>query len=131
MVTEPRDDRAPLVVAIDGPSGSGKSSTARGVARRLGLEFLDTGAMYRAVTWLVLDRGVDRTNAAAVATLCSDAELQVTTDPEQPSIALNGIDVTTAIRTPEVSAAVSSVATNLEVRADLVGRQRAIIADSG
>jgi cytidylate kinase len=121
----------PLVVAIDGPSGSGKSSTARGVARRLGLQFLDTGAMYRAVTWLVLDDDVDRTDADAVAKLACDAELIVITDPEVPRIAVNGKDVTEAIRQPAVSAAVSSVATNLEVRADLVGRQRAIIAASG
>jgi len=117
-------------VAIDGPSGSGKSTTAREVARRLGLEFLDTGAMYRAVTWLALRAGVDRTDAVAVARLCTDADLAVSTDPEQPTIAVNGTDVTAEIRQPEVSAAVSAVATNLEVRADLVGRQRAIIAAS-
>jgi cytidylate kinase len=120
----------PLVIAIDGPSGSGKSSTARGVAQRLGLDFLDTGAMYRAATWLVLREGVDRTNAVAVARLVADAELSVNLDPLNFTIAINETDVTTAIRDPEVSAAVSSIATNLEVRADLVGRQKRYIHQS-
>jgi cytidylate kinase len=120
--------RWPLVVAIDGPSGSGKSSTARAVSRRLGLAFLDTGAMYRAVTWLALHEGVELSDTAAVARLLTRARLDVVTDPDEPAIAINGRDVTTAIRDPEVSAAVSAVATNLEVRADLIARQRALIA---
>jgi cytidylate kinase len=117
----------PLVIAIDGPSGSGKSSTSRGVADRLGLEFLDTGAMYRAATWLVLREGIDRTDAVAVAQVIASAELSIDLDPLHSTIAINGTDVTAAIRDPEVSAAVSSIATNLEVRADLVGRQRRYI----
>lgn len=125
---EVKSGRGPLVVAIDGPSGSGKSSTARGVARRLGLEFLDTGAMYRAVTWAVLEAGIDRTDSESVAALCTAAELILSTDPDAPTVSINGTDVTTAIRQPEVSAAVSAVATNLDVRADLVARQRALIA---
>jgi cytidylate kinase len=108
--------QSPLVVAIDGPSGSGKSSTARGVAQRLGLAFLDTGAMYRAATWLVLHSAAAADDVDAVAAL---------------SIAINGTDVTEAIREPVVSAAVSSVATNLAVRANLVARQQAIIAGAG
>lgn len=120
----------PLVVAIDGPSGSGKSSTARGVATRLGLAFLDTGAMYRAATWLAIERGVDRTDEAATAELVRTARIQVGTDPDGPRFAIEGTDVSTAIRQPEISAAVSSLATNLEVRADLIARQRAIIADA-
>ncbi len=115
-------------MAIDGPSGSGKSSTARGVADRLGLEFLDTGAMYRAVTWLVLERGVDRSDAAAVAELCTRADLRIDRSPSGSSITIDGHEVSTQIRTPEVSAAVSSIATNLDVRADLVARQKALIA---
>lgn len=118
----------PLVVAIDGPSGSGKSSTARGVARRLGLAFLDTGAMYRAATWLATERGLDLTDSAAVARLVRRARMNLVLEPDAFTIAIEGIDVTTAIRAPEVSAVVSSVATNLDVRADLVARQRELIA---
>ncbi len=121
----------PLVIAIDGPSGSGKSSTARGVADRLGLAFLDTGAMYRAVTWLALDRGLDLSDRDAVAGLVTAAELDINTDPLNATIAVNGTDVSQAIREPQVSAAVSAVATNLAVRSDLVERQRARIAAAG
>jgi cytidylate kinase len=115
-------------VAIDGPSGSGKSSTSRGVADRLGLAYLDTGAMYRAATWLVLRRGVDPTDSEAVARLVAEATIDVNLDPATPRITIDGHDVTEAIREPEVSAAVSAIATNLSVRADLVGRQRAIVS---
>lgn len=118
----------PLVVAIDGPSGSGKSSTARGVARRLGLAFLDTGAMYRAATWLAMQRGVDLSEHAAVAELIREAEMDLMMEPDRFAIAIAGTDVTTAIRAPEVSAVVSAVATNLAVRADLVARQKELIA---
>jgi cytidylate kinase len=118
----------PLVVAIDGPSGSGKSSTARGVAQRLGLAFLDTGAMYRAATWLAVHRGVDLTDTAAVARLVRDATMDLVLEPDGFTIAIDGTDVTTAIRAPEVSAVVSAVATNLDVRADLVARQKQLIA---
>ena len=117
----------PLVVAIDGPSGSGKSSTARGVASRLGLDFLDTGAMYRAATWLALHLGVDRSDADVVAALVRGAGIEIGIDPHEPRVAINGIDVTRAIREPEVSAAVSSIATNLAVRAHLVAEQQRII----
>src|SRR5918998_721553 len=120
----------PLVVAIDGPSGSGKSSTARGVAERLRLDFLDTGAMYRAATWLALHRDVDRTDAGAVAALVRAADMDLQLDPRAFTIAINGTDVTKAIREPDVSAAVSSLATNLEVREDLVARQKELIANS-
>ena len=118
----------PLVIAIDGPSGSGKSSTARGVADRLGLAFLDTGAMYRAITWLALQEGVDLDDQAAVAGLLGHASMDIDQDPRRPAITINGVDVTEAIRAPEVSAAVSSVATNLDIRADLIARQRNLIA---
>jgi cytidylate kinase len=120
----------PLVVAIDGPSGSGKSSTARGVAERLGLDFLDTGAMYRAATWLALHRDVDRTDTLAVAELVRMADMELQLDPRAFTIAIDGTDITEAIREPDVSAAVSSLATNLDVRADLVARQKQLIADS-
>jgi len=120
----------PLVIAIDGPSGSGKSSTARGVAERLGLAFLDTGAMYRAITWLALQEGVDLDDRAAVAHLLAHASVEVDMDPRRPGIAINGVDVSEAIRAPEVSAAVSAIATNLDVRAELVARQKKLITDA-
>jgi CMP/dCMP kinase len=118
----------PLVVAIDGPSGSGKSTTARGVARRLGLAFLDTGAMYRAGAWLAMERGLDLSETDAVAELVREAEMDLVLEPDGFTIAINGTDVTTAIRAPEVSAMVSAVATNLAVRDDLVARQKQLIA---
>ena len=120
----------PLVVAIDGPSGSGKSSTARGVASRLGLAYLDTGAMYRAVTWLALEERIDRADNDAVVDLVTQATLDIELDPERSGISIDGVDVSTAIRAPEVSAAVSSIATNLGVRADLVARQQQLIANA-
>jgi cytidylate kinase len=118
------------VVAIDGPSGSGKSSTSRGVASRLGLAYLDTGAMYRAATWLLLNSPIDADDSAAVAKQVADATMTISLDPSRPTIAINGHEVTEAIRAPEVSAVVSKIATNLDVRADLVARQRAIIAEA-
>ena len=123
-----------LVVAIDGPSGSGKSSTARGVAQRLRLSYLDTGSMYRAATWLALRSGLELKAGAGSAdrqqlsTLVAGAELEVDLDPEIARISVNGTDVSEPIRTPEVSAAVSVIATNLDVRHDLIARQRALIA---
>jgi cytidylate kinase len=120
----------PLVIAIDGPSGSGKSSTARGVARRLKLDFLDTGAMYRAATWLTLQSGVDLTDTQAVFRLVKDARLDVGRDPDDPRIFINGTDVTEAVRLPEVSTAVSALATNLDVRGELIAQQRSIIASA-
>ena len=131
--SEPRTNTGsarPLVVAIDGPSGSGKSSTARGVADRLGLAFLDTGAMYRAITWLALEEGVDLEDRAAVARLLDHASIEVDLDPRRPAIAINGVDVSDAIRAPEVSKAVSAIATNLDVRTYLVARQKKLIADA-
>ena len=126
----PRALTSPLVVAIDAPSGSGKSSTARGVAQKLGLAFLDTGAMYRAATWLVLHSEVAVSDTAAVAALVESADIVVELDPGHQAVSINGTDVTEAIREPVVSAAVSSVATNLAVRADLVARQQEIIASA-
>jgi CMP/dCMP kinase len=125
---EAQDGR--LVVAIDGPSGSGKSSTSRGVAARLGLAYLDTGAMYRAATWLAVHEGVDLTDADAIGRLVSEAVFDLDLDPSAPTVVINGHDVTEAIRHPEVSAAVSAVATNLQVRENLVARQQQLIADA-
>jgi CMP/dCMP kinase len=93
----------------------------------LGLRYLDTGAMYRAVTWLALDRGLDLRDRAGVAALARSARLDVATDPSAPLVQVDGIDVTAAIRESRISGAVSAVATNLEVRAELVRRQRDVI----
>src|SRR3954471_13340487 len=93
-----------LVVAIDGPSGSGKSAVARGVASALGLRYLDTGAMYRAVTWLVLRRAVDLTDAVAVADVARGAAVAITTDPTPARVSIAGDDATGEIRSPEVTA---------------------------
>ncbi|WP_344351334.1 (d)CMP kinase, partial [Catellatospora coxensis] len=89
------------VVAIDGPSGVGKSSTAKEVARRLGYAYLDTGAMYRAMAWLALNRGV--TDPVDVLEQVRGADLEITTDPDDFSVSVDGIDVTEEIRSPEVS----------------------------
>ncbi len=116
---------------MDGTSGSGKSSTSRGVARRLGLRYLDTGAMYRAVTWWMLRHGVDVEDAAAVAARAEDPVLVSGTDPTAPTITVDGTDVAGPIRSPEVTAAVSAVSAVPEVRVRLVRDQRAIIGDGG
>jgi cytidylate kinase len=112
------------VIAIDGPAGSGKSTVARALASRLGLEYLDTGAMYRAVTFAALRRGVDPTEADQVARMVPDLELDVT--PE--NVIVDGVDATIEIRGPEVSRAVSIVAANPAVRAEMVRRQREWVA---
>lgn len=116
-----------IVVAIDGPSGSGKSSVSKEAARRLNARYLDTGAMYRAVTWHALDAGTDLSDAAAVAAAVKAADLFISLDPDVEKITIHGTDVTETIREPFVSEAVSAVATNLEARAELVARQRVII----
>jgi cytidylate kinase len=117
-----------LVVAIDGPSGSGKSSTSRGVAERLGLAYLDTGAMYRAVTWAVLRDGVDLDDPAAIATTAERVTLVSGTDPVDPTIHVDGTDVAEPIRGDDVTGAVSVVASVPRVREVLVDLQRAEIA---
>jgi CMP/dCMP kinase len=119
--------RPGLVVAIDGPSGSGKSTVSRAVATRLGLRYLDTGAMYRAVTWAALDRGIDPADTAAVADLARRLTIDVVTDPAAAGVTVDGIDVTDDIRRTRISAAVSAVATNLDVRRELVRRQQQIV----
>lgn len=115
------------MIAIDGPSGSGKSSTAKEVARRLGLGYLDTGAMYRAVAVAFLDSGVAASDRAAVAAATRDAAIDISLDPDDFWVRVNGRDVTREIREPRVSASVSAVATIPECRADLVARQRALM----
>ncbi len=115
--------------AIDGPSGSGKSTTAKLLARRLGLGYLDTGAMYRAATTEYLRQHPDGASQEVVAQLVGDAELTCETSPDGPRFAINGQDVTDEIREPRISAAVSEVATNREVRRLLTERMREIIAE--
>ncbi|MGE3619987.1 MAG: (d)CMP kinase [Acidimicrobiia bacterium] len=115
------------VIAIDGPAGSGKSTVARALAGRLGLEYLDTGAMYRGVTFAALRRGIDPGDATVVARLVRDVELEV--GPE--AVVVDGTDATIEIRGPEVSRAVSIVAANPQVRTELVRRQREWTAARG
>ncbi len=117
-----------LVIAVDGPAGSGKSSTARGVAAELGLRYLDTGAMYRALTWWLISQRLDFADPATVARNARRPVIEVTTNPAGPVVRVDGTDVTGQIRTREVSNAVSAVASVPEVRAHLVARQQAILA---
>ncbi|WP_026533118.1 (d)CMP kinase [Arthrobacter sp. H41] len=120
-----------LVVAIDGPSGSGKSSVSREVARRLHAAYLDTGAMYRAVTLHCLAKGVDLQDAVSVEQAARSVDLFISTDPNRESVTVTGEDVTEAIREPSVSSAVSAVATTMGARSELIRRQRALIAGAG
>lgn len=133
MTEHTRDDvaPAPLVVAVDGPSGSGKSSVSKAVARRLGAAYLDTGAMYRAVAWHCLNEGVDLADAEAVAAAAVAMDLDQSTDPDVEAVRVGGTDVTEAIRGPEVTDTVSTVAVVIPVRAELHRRQRAAIAAAG
>lgn len=120
-----------VVVAMDGPSGSGKSSTSRGVATRLGLRYLDTGAMFRAMTWWLLQHGVDVDDPAAVAARV-DAPLLISgTDPLAPTITVDGVDVAGPIRSQQVTTAVSAVSAVPEVRGRLLREQRDIIGHGG
>jgi len=116
------------VVAIDGPSGSGKSSTARGVADRLGLRYLDTGAQFRAMALWMLRHGVDVQDARAVAVRAREPEIVSGTDPLAPTITLDGEDVAREIRSAETTTAVSPVATVPAVRGLLLDLQRAVIS---
>jgi cytidylate kinase len=122
---------ANIVVAMDGPSGSGKSSTSRGVATRLGLRYLDTGAMYRAMTWWMLQHGIDVDDASAVAARADQPLLVSGTDPAAPTISVDDVDVAGPIRTPEVTTAVSAVSAVPEIRARLLQEQRDIIGKGG
>jgi cytidylate kinase len=116
----------PLVVAIDGPAGSGKSTIARRLAARLGLSYLDTGAMYRAVAYAALRARVDPSDAVAVGRLAEEMHLEV-----DDRVTVDGVDATEAIRGPEVSAVVSIVAAHPSVRSELRDRQRAWVARHG
>jgi cytidylate kinase len=124
---ESETDLPGLVVAVDGPSGAGKSSASRGAAAALGLCYLDTGAMYRAMTWWLLQRGVEVGDQDAVAGLAGQPVIEVSTDPQAPWTKVDGVDVSAAIRTRAVTAAVSAVAAVPAVRARLVAMQQDII----
>lgn len=131
MSMDERDAFGSLIVAIDGPAGSGKSSVSKEVARTLGLGYLDTGAMYRAVTFAALESGIDLSDQDAVAQAVIEADIQLSTDPDEQRVVVNGRDVTKEIREPRISERVSDVSTNLKVRENLVERQRNAIVDAG
>jgi CMP/dCMP kinase len=120
-----------LVIAVDGPAGSGKSSAARGAARALGLRYLDTGSMYRAMTWWMLHAEVPVDDPEAVAGAAATPMIEVGTEPDAPTVSVNGADVSVPIRTREVSNAVSAVASVPVVRRRLVDLQREIIGAGG
>ncbi|HEY7197628.1 MAG TPA: (d)CMP kinase [Gaiellaceae bacterium] len=113
-----------MIVAIDGPAGTGKSTVARLLAERLGFRYLDTGAMYRALTWLALERGVDLDDEDALVRLARENETEI----EGDRISISGYDVTDTIRTTEIDRIVSSVARHQRVREVLRERQRALAA---
>jgi cytidylate kinase len=117
------------VVALDGPSGTGKSTVARRLATALGARYLDTGAMYRAVTLAVLRHGADPADADAVLGVSASAVIEIGTDPAAPAVRLDGADVAADIRGADVTAAVSAIASIQGVRARLIAEQRLIIAD--
>lgn len=119
------------VVALDGPSGTGKSTVARRLAGRLGARYLDTGAMYRAATVAALDADVDLDDGVAVTNAVEAATLEISTDPEKTWVRLNGEPVDDRIRSAEVTAAVSAVSAVPAVRAAMVALQRDLIGDGG
>ncbi|MGN9894542.1 (d)CMP kinase [Micromonospora sp. L31] len=119
------------VVAVDGPSGSGKSTVSRRLAAGLGARYLDTGAMYRAITWAVLRSGVDLTDVQSVAKVAGEVDLRIGTDPQGYGVTADGVNVDKEIRGPEVTAAVSAVAAVPAVRELLVARQRQMITNAG
>lgn len=121
---------AAVIVAIDGPSGTGKSSTSKAVAAQLGLSYLDTGAQYRAITWWMVNNGIDLTDPTAIAAVAGKAEILSGTDPAAPTITVDGTDVAGPIRTGEVTSKVSAVSAVPEVRARITELQRSIAASA-
>ncbi|MFF8276480.1 (d)CMP kinase [Streptomyces lateritius] len=115
-----------VIVAIDGPSGTGKSSTSKAVAAKLGLSYLDTGAQYRAITWWMISNGVDVDDADAVANAAAKPDIVSGTDPARPTITVDGADAAGPIRTEEVTSKVSAVSAVPEVRALITELQRTI-----
>ena len=119
-----------LVIAIDGPSGSGKSSVSRAVATELGLDYLDTGSMYRAMTWFLQDLGIDIKDPQSVANAAKSEVIQPSIDPSEPGVRVSGKDVSVEIRGPEVTQGVSAVSAVPAVRKLMVAAQREIAANS-
>ncbi len=130
METAARTAPAAVIVAIDGPAGTGKSSTSKAVAGKLGLGYLDTGAQYRAITWWMLNNGIDVNDATAVADAAAKPVIVSGTDPAAPTITVDGLDAAGPIRTQEVTAAVSAVSAVPEVRALITDLQRSIAAEA-
>ena len=124
-------NRPPMVVALDGPAGSGKSTVARRVAAALGWRYVDTGATYRAMTLAVLRAGVDPADAEAVVHTAQAARVELLHDPGSPGVRLDGVDVSDAVRGADVTAAVSAVSAVPALRALLVTLQREAIGHGG
>jgi len=130
-MTDDTSVAVPVIVAIDGPAGSGKSSVSKQVARRLAYGYLDTGAAYRALAWHALRRGADTSDAAAVREVADDFRFTISLDPDAYWVRVGDVDVTSAIREPEVSDAVSGVARVPAVREAVNRLFRALVAESG
>jgi len=130
MPQTPEDPLSGFVVAVDGPSGSGKSSVSKQVARSLGYGYLDTGAMYRALTWWCLHEGVDLTDADAITAAAQHFPLLIGTDPDVPIVQVDGTDVAAAIRETGISTSVSAVAAVMPVREILRVLQRRLISEA-
>lgn len=128
MESAARTAPAAVIVAIDGPSGTGKSSTSKAVAAKLGLSYLDTGAQYRAITWWMITNEIDTDDPAAIATAAAKPVIVSGTDPSAPTITVDGLDAAGPIRTQEVTAKVSAVSAVPEVRALITQLQRDIAA---
>jgi cytidylate kinase len=130
MPETPEDHLSGFVVAVDGPSGSGKSSVSKQVARTLGYGYLDTGAMYRALTWWCLHEGVDLNDSEAITLAAQSFPLTIGTDPDAPTVEVDGIDVASAIRETGISTNVSAVAAVIPVREILRVLQRRLISEA-
>ena len=131
MPSAPEEDLSGFVVAIDGPSGSGKSSVSKQVARTLGYGYLDTGAMYRALAWWCLSEGVDLADPEAITAAARRLPLSIGTDPDDPTVTVGDVDVTAAIRETRISTNVSAVASVIPVRELMRVLQRRLISEAG
>jgi CMP/dCMP kinase len=118
-----------MIIAIDGPAGSGKSTVARGLARRLGFTYLDSGAMYRAVTLGALENGAGLGDGEGLGSLAADLDIELRERGDDVQVLLDGRDVSEQIRTPAVTGASSEVAAHPQVRRAMLDKQRALIAD--
>ena len=124
--TQRRDaiTRVGITIAIDGPAGSGKSTVSKALATRLGIGYLDTGAMYRALTWYCLDEGIDLEDTAAVAAAAARMPLRLVSDPSDPHVWIGDSEITLEIREPRIALAIKHISTNLDVRAWMATEQR-------